>query len=573
MDAVLKEIIEHIKGKQPTKDELGTMKTKICKKHHSKIVPNDIQLLMNAPSEYLPILKNILMTKPVRSLSGVAVVALMTKPWPCPHGACLMCPSVAGMPQSYTGTEPSTRRGVRNAFDAYLMTMSRIEQYVACGHQFDKIELIIQGGTFTSMPVDYQEGFIRDAFGAMNDFSSMFMDDEGGLRIDSVREFFELPGSVKDEERGERLRGKILALKEERVSGSTLAEEQKINDTSSKIKCVGLTIETRADWAKKEHADRMLAQGCTRVEIGIQSVYDDVLERIQRGHGTKENIDAVRLLRDIGFKLNFHYMPGLPGVDKARDLEGMKKLFSDSEYRPDMLKLYPCMVLKDSKLYSEWKEGKFKPLTTLEAAELMAEAKGYVEPYCRVMRVQRDIPPKCIEAGPDKTNLRQDVVSVMKAKGIVCRCIRCREVGRTKDQSEPTVRVMEYEASLGREFFISIENDSSLFGFVRLRFPSQYGLRPEIVLGSALIRELHVYGKSVRIGGAGEEGGGQHHGLGRQLMETAERIALEKGMKKMVVISGVGVRGYYRKLGYELEGDYMVKRLGGQSLIFRDGHN
>ena len=186
------------------------MKTKICKKHHSKIVPNDIQLLMNAPSEDLAILKKILMTKPVRSLSGVAVVALMTKPWPCPHGACLMCPSVEGMPQSYTGTEPSTRRGVRNAFDAYLMTMSRIEQYVACGHQFDKIELIIQGGTFTSMPVEYQDGFIRDAFGAMNDFSSKFVEEAGSLRIDAVREFFELPGSVKDDERGERLRERYL---------------------------------------------------------------------------------------------------------------------------------------------------------------------------------------------------------------------------------------------------------------------------------------------------------------------------------------------------------------------------
>ena len=217
-------------------------------------------------------------------------------------------------------------------------------------------------------------------------------------------------------------------MKEERVAGSTLADEQKINDSISKIKCVGLTIETRADWAKKEHADRMLAQGCTRVEIGIQSVYDDVLSRIQRGHTTRENIEAVRLLRDIGFKLNFHYMPGLPGTDKTRDLEGLKMLFSNPDYRPDMLKLYPCMVLKDSKLYAEWKDGKFKPLTTIEAAELMAEAKGYVEPYCRVMRVQRDIPPKCIEAGPDKTNLRQDVVAVMKARGIVCKCIRCREV-------------------------------------------------------------------------------------------------------------------------------------------------
>lgn len=557
------EVINYIKREQPTKEQVTIYKNKLCKTNRIASVPSDIQILLHGSPQDIPLLTRTLLTKPVRSLSGVSVVALMTKPFPCPHGACTMCPSMVakGIPMSYTGLEPSTRRGIRNQFDAYLMTMSRLEQYAACGHPFDKIEVIIQGGTFTSMPAGYQDQFIRDALGAMNDFSKIFLDEKGIFNLETFKSFFELPGSLQDPDRVGRVKERLLTLKQTRLTTSNLIDEIQYNDLQSHIKCVGLTIETRADWARLAQANRMLIQGCTRVEIGVQSVYDDVLLLIKRGHTVKDNIESIRNLRDMGFKLNFHYMPGLPSVDRARDLLGLKALFSDPNYRPDMLKLYPCMIVKDSELYADYAAGRFKPLTTQEAADLISDFKPFVEPYCRIMRVQRDIPTNATEAGVDKTNLRQYVSNMMISKGLTCRCIRCREVGRTKNFSPISIKIQEYEASYGQEYFISAESDQSLFGFVRLRFPSQYGLREEITPGSALIRELHVFGKAVRIGKPGEDGGGQHHGLGRKLMATAEQIAKEKGIKKMVVISGVGVRGYYRKLEYELDGVYMVKKI------------
>ena len=330
-------------------------------------------------------------------------------------------------------------------------------------------------------------------------------------------------------------------MKEERVAGSTLADEQKINDSINKIKMRRIDHrDTRGLGKERTRGQDARARMHTRRNRYTERVRRRAVKDTKRAHDTREH-RSCRLPTTSGFKLNFHYMPGLPGTDKTRDLEGLKMLFSNPDYRPDMLKLYPCMVQKDSKLYAEWKRWEVQAIDDeIEAAELMAEAKGYVEPYCRVTRVQRDIPPKRIEAGTDKTN-PTGCRGGDEGKGDSVQMYPVQEVGRTKDQSEPTVRVMEYEASLGRETSISIENDSSLFGFCRLRSPSQYGLRPgDHTQGSALIRELHVYGKSVRIGGAGEEGGGQHHGLGRRLMETAEQIALENGMRKMVVISGRG---------------------------------
>ena len=561
MPDLFTELIQFVKEEQPSKEALNLYKNKLCKIRGVAEVPNDIQILLHAPEEDMLLLKKNLLTKPVRSLSGVSVVALMTKPFACPHGACTMCPTMVakGVPMSYTGLEPSTRRGIRNAFDSYLMTMSRLEQYGACGHPFDKIEVIIQGGTFTSMPPAYQDGFIRDAIAAMNDFSRIFLHEDGGLNLEAFKKFFELPGSLYDESRVGRIKERLCALKQSRAVTSTLGEELLTNDLQSRIKCVGLTIETRADWARLPHAHRMLEQGCTRLEIGVQSVFDDVLALIKRGHTVKDNVESIRTLRDLGFKLNFHYMPGLPSVNHEQDLAGLKELFSNPDYRPDMLKLYPCMVVKDSALYADYAAGRFKPLSTEEAADMISDFKPFVEPYCRIMRVQRDIPTNATEAGVDRTNLRQYVAEKMKAKGLRCSCIRCKEIGRTKDYSPPSIKVRSYDASCGKEYFISAENDHSLFGFVRLRFPSHYGLRPEIIPGSALIRELHVYGQAVRIGKPGEPDGGQHHGLGKQLMQRVEEIAQENGMKKIVVISGVGVRGYYRKLGYELEGVYMVK--------------
>jgi len=319
-----------------------------------------------------------------------------------------------------------------------------------------------------------------------------------------------------------------------------------------------LTLETRPDYAKLKHANEMLRLGCTRVELGVQTIYDKALKKIERGHSVEDSIESTRILKDLGLKINYHVMPGLPGITPKQDLEALKKLFTDMKFRPDMLKIYPCMVLKGTKLYKEWKKGKFKPITTDKAAKLIAEFKKYVPEYVRIMRVQRDIPTFMTEAGVDKTNLRQYVEKELKNKGIECRCIRCREIGRQKqDVKDYEIRLIEYDASWGKEFFISAEKNDAIIGFCRLRFPLKQ-LRKEITRWSALIRELHVYGETTKIG---KEGKTQHRGIGKELLKTAEKIAKENNYRKIIVISGIGVRNYYRKLGYKKEGVYMVKSL------------
>ncbi|MBR9690800.1 tRNA uridine(34) 5-carboxymethylaminomethyl modification radical SAM/GNAT enzyme Elp3 [Candidatus Woesearchaeota archaeon] len=550
-----KEIISILKEKKLSKEEIAKLKIKLCKKHKCRKIPTDIQVLLNASVEDLKKLK--LVTKPTRTISGVAVVAIMSQPFECPHGKCMMCPSnvTLGIPQSYTGNEPATMRGLRNKFDSYLQVFNRLEQYVALGQNFEKVELIIMGGTFLSFLDKYKQDFIKYAFKALNDFSDMFFDN-GRFNVIRFREFFELPGDIQDEKRGDRIRKKIKDMK----GKCELFAEQIKNDKKSKVKCVGLTIETRPDFGYLKHGNEMLSLGATRVEIGVQSVYDDVLEKICRGHTVSDSKKSIKELKDLGFKLNFHYMPGLPGVDEKKDLEGMKKLFLDLDFRPDMLKIYPAMVMPKTKLYDEWKAGKFRPITTKKAMKLIKEFKKHIPSYVRVMRVQRDIPTKVIAAGVDKTNLRQ----LIEEEGHECNCIRCREVGhiyakKGKKPKEVEIRVHEYDASDGKEFFISAEDfkQNILVGFARLRFPAQC-LRKEITKDSALVREVHVYGTATSIG---EEGKVQHKGWGRKLLKKAEDVAKKHKKKKVIVISGVGVREYYKKFGYKLEGPYMTKKI------------
>ncbi|MBW2995572.1 tRNA uridine(34) 5-carboxymethylaminomethyl modification radical SAM/GNAT enzyme Elp3, partial [Candidatus Woesearchaeota archaeon] len=284
-------------------------------------------------------------------------------------------------------------------------------------------------------------------------------------------------------------------------------------------------------------------------------VYDSVLKKIERGHTVSDAVDSIKILKDLGFKINLHYMPGLPGLSSKKDFQGMKQLFSNPDYRPDMLKIYPCMVVKGTKLYNLWKKKKFKPLTTTQAAKLISDFKTIVPKYVRIMRVQRDIPSYEIEAGVDRTNLRQYIDEIMKKHGKKCRCIRCREP--KDDLKNEKLHVYEYEASKAKEFFISIENSENIFGFCRLRFPSQ-SIRKEIIEDSALIRELHVYGTAA---GIGRKGIIQHKGLGRKLFNKAEATARKNKKKKIVVISGIGAREYYRKHGYKKQGPYMIKDL------------
>ena len=357
-------------------------------------------------------------------------------------------------------------------------------------------------------------------------------------------------------------------IKTENLTPLSLKQIQKENETAL-IRCVGLTIETKSDFGKLYHGNIMLELGCTRVELGIQSIYDRVLKATNRGNTVADNIESIRILKDLGFKINAHYMPGLPLTTKKMDLKGLRELFENPDYMPDMLKIYPCMVMEGTKLYDDWKAGKFKPLTTKEAAEMIAEAKRDVPKFCRIMRVQRDIPTDATASGVDRTNLRQYVEKICKEKNIHCKCIRCREVGfysKNRDNvkinfDKIKITTTEYKASKGKEFFIEAEDlkNDILIGFVRLRFPSEF-LREEITEKSALIREIHVFSPSLQIGKKSEDSF-QHRGLGKLLMLKAEEIAGQNGKDKMVIISGIGAREYFRKLGYELKGDYMVKTL------------
>src|SRR3989344_1766895 len=560
-ELALRELLEQIKEQGiDSQTKLNSIKREVSRRYKLKNIPTNIEILLSLPEEKLEEYKSILLTKPTRTISGVSPVAIMTAPSRCPHGKCTFCPGGidspwGDVPQSYTGHEPATMRGIRNNYDSYLQVFNRLQQYIVLGQTIDKIEIIIMGGTFPATEKEYQEEFVYGLFKALNDFSALFYDQQGEFKFVEFKQFFHLPGDIYDKGRAEAIKSKLLELKNK--SRLSLEEEQLRNETSF-VRCVALCIETKPDWGFLDHGNEMLRQGCTRVELGIQSVYDEVLTEVHRGHTSADSIRSIQILRDLGFKINFHYMPGLPLTDYARDVAGMRKLFTDPDYKPDMIKLYPCMVAPGTALYYQHKQGKFIPLSTQEAAKMVAEFYEFVPEYCRVQRVQRDVPTKYWEAGVDRTNLRQYTDEKYSVKS---RDIRSREPkGGKINWGKIEIKVQEYAASKGREFFISAEDSENdvLIGFCRLRFPAE-SLRSEITLTSALVRELHVYGTATSIG---EEGVVQHRGWGKKLMQKAEEIALSKGKDKMVVISGVGVKEYYKnKLGYVKEGPYMVKYL------------
>ncbi|MDD5651436.1 MAG: tRNA uridine(34) 5-carboxymethylaminomethyl modification radical SAM/GNAT enzyme Elp3 [Candidatus Nanoarchaeia archaeon] len=538
---------------------LKLIKSRLAKKYNLKKTPSNIELL-----NYLSVKPKEIITKPTRTISGVAPIAIMTKPHKCPHikkgiGPCLMCPGgmnsyFGNVPQSYTGKEPATMRAIRNKYDPYLQVFNRLEQYTLLNQNFDKIEIIIMGGTFPSTPIKYQEEFTTYIFKALNDFSELFFV-KGKFNFIKFKNFFELPGNIKDKNRVKNIHKKLLKLKKK----SNLLKEQLRNE-KAKIRCVALCIETRPDYCNKKEIDEMLKLGCTRVELGVQTIYDDVLTKINRGHSVKETIEATKLLRDSFLKVGYHMIPGLPYSNKEKDIEMFKELFENENFKPDALKIYPCMVLKGTKLYDLWKENKYIPLTTKNAVDLIVKIKKYIPSYCRVMRTQRDIPSYAIESGVDKTNLRQYVQEEMKKQNVKCNCIRCREL-KNQNVNLKNLKIIkrQYNASNGKEIFISAESDNILLGFCRLRIPSN-PYRKEISKNSAGIRELHVYGKSLELKEKNENSV-QHQGIGKQLLKEAEKLAKIKKIKKMFIISGVGVKEYYKKLGYKKDGCYMSKSI------------
>jgi len=468
--------------------------------------------------------------KLTRLLSGVTVVAVMTAPFPCPHGRCAYCPGGPdlGTPQSYYGDEPALMRAMRNNFDPYEQVRDRLNQYLLLGHAPSKVDVIVMGGTFTALPWSYKLWFITNVFEAFNRFP------EPKPRV--------LPS----------------------------LEESHARNETAKIRVIGLTFETRPDWAGKKYTDEMLYLGGTRVEIGVQSIYDDVLRRIERGHTVQDVVKATQTLKDSGFKVVYHIMPGLPGSDLDRDLEMIRELFSNPDFMPDMLKIYPTLVIKGTKLYELWRKGEYSALCEEEVVELISEMYKYIPKWVRVMRIQRDVPAQYIEAGPKKGNLREYVERRALEKNMRIREIRFREVGRAiyKRGIYPKKVVITkeyYEASKGMEVFIAAEDPVSdvLVGLLRLRIPSEEAHRHEIDSRTAIVRELHVYGPQVPVG-YDDPHGWQHKGWGRKLLESAEDIArYEFSARKILVLSGVGAREYYRKLGYFRPSDspYMTKLL------------
>jgi len=466
----------------------------------------------------------------IRAASGIHVVAIMTAPLPCP-GQCIYCfggPEY-GTPKSYLGNEPALMRAIQNNFHPYKQVHNRLDQYVALGHKPTKIELIVMGGTFTSLSPTYQEWFIAQAIQSMNDYPDLQPD-----------------------------------------KNITIQDALKENE-NARVRCIGIVFETRPDYAKEHHIDRMLNLGATRVEIGVQTIYNDVLNLVKRGHTVEESIEATRRLKDAGLKVGYHMMLALPGNDPERDLEAFKTIFSDPRFKPDMIKIYPTLVIEGSELYEWWKRGDYKPYDLTTTVKLIAKILSITPEWVRIMRIQRDVPATIITDGIKKSNLRELAEEELKRMGKKCRCIRCREVGLKQLKeglipSEDNVKLItrKYEASDGIEYFISFEDPitDTLIGFLRLRKPSDKAWRKEIIeTPSAIIRELHVYGIEAPIGERIDISW-QHKGYGKRLLSEAEKIAREElDARKILVISGIGVKPYYRKIGYKDDGPYLSKKL------------
>jgi elongator complex protein 3 len=524
--ALYREIIDSLLSSEKVLDrrEINRIKSKICGMHRASRVPSNADVLQAAIPEELEILQPLMQKRPVRTASGVAVVAVMTEPHKCPHGECAYCPGGpdVGVPQSYTGHEPATMRGLQNDFDSFRQVESRLTQLASIGHSIQKVELIIMGGDWCSKEPDYRESFVKGCFDAMNG-----------------------------------------------VVSNSLEESQKTNE-NAEVRNVGLTFETRPDWVTPESVDEMLRMGATRVEIGVQTLSDEVLERVQRGHLIEQTVQATKMLKDSGLKVCYHMMPGLPGNTPDTDLQDFRTLFTDSRFQPDMLKIYPTLVVKNTKLFEWWEQGIYSPYSDEQVVEIVSSAVSEMPEYVRIQRMQRDIPLHQIEAGLSKGNLRELVHHRMSERGQRNPTIRYREIGhhqmRTGEKvSYDNIELVrrDYKASDGLEIFLSFEERSQdiIFGFLRLRIPSGDAHRPEINQSPcAIIRELRVYGPVVEIGERNPEAW-QHLGLGESMLSQAERIGTEDyEVGRLIVNSGIGVKEYYRSLGYIDSGPYLEKR-------------
>ncbi|XP_012691092.1 elongator complex protein 3 [Clupea harengus] len=525
---VIKQLVEaHEEGKDIN---LNKVKTKTSAKYGLSAQPRLVDIIAAVPPQYRRALVPKLKAKPIRTASGIAVVAVMCKPHRCPHisftgNICVYCPGGPDSDfeystQSYTGYEPTSMRAIRARYDPYLQTRHRVEQLKQLGHSVDKVEFIVMGGTFMALAEEYRDYFIRNLHDALSGHTS-----------------------------------------------NSVAEAVKYSERSN-TKCVGITIETRPDYCLKRHLSDMLGYGCTRLEIGVQSVYEDVARDTNRGHTVRAVCESFHLAKDAGFKVVSHMMPDLPNVGMERDIEQFIEFFENPAFRPDGLKLYPTLVIRGTGLYEMWKTGRYKSYSPSALVDLVARILALVPPWTRVYRVQRDIPMPLVSSGVEHGNLRELALARMKDMGTECRDVRTREVGiqeihhKLRPYQVELIR-RDYVANGGWETFLSYEDPEQdiLIGLLRLRRCSPQSFRAELKGSVSIVRELHVYGSVVPVSSR-DPSKFQHQGFGMMLMEEAERIAREEhGSSKLAVISGVGTRNYYRKMGYELEGPYMVKRL------------
>jgi len=522
-------LIKYFK-KIKSRDDLEVIKRSICKKYQIKTILNaDILkeyriLLANKEIKESSNLEKILRKRSIRTMSGIAPVAVLTKSYPCP-GECAYCPHEKDVPVSYLSNEPAVMRAIRCDYDPYVQVLHRLKALVNNGHEPTKIELIVIGGTWSYLPINYRYWYILNCFKAANDFVK-----QAGANQE-LNFKYKYPKNLS-----------LLKLKQ-------LLKLEQVKNEKAKYKIIGLTLETRPDYISKSELIEMRELGCTRVEIGVQAVDDKVLALNKRGHGVAEIAAATKVLKQFGLKVTYHLMLDLPGVTPKKDLKMFERLFNDERFQPDQIKIYPTVVTQGSLLYKWYQQGKYKPYSDKVLQKLIADCQALVPEYVRIIRLIRDIPSESIIAGNKITNLRQ----VMQQKGVKCNCIRCREA-KDKEVKNYQLNILEYPASGGVEYFLSIDSydKKTLFGFCRLRIDKNSPVAP------ALIRELHVYGELVSVGGREKT---QHRGLGGELIKVAEKIVKEKGVKKISIISGVGVREYYRKKGYKLHNTYLEKNI------------
>lgn len=502
----LKDFFKNIDTKTITNNKLQNLKSEFAKKYNLPKLPltSDITLALNIKKP-----TKTFITKPARTLSGVTIIAVMTKPEECP-GNCMFCPNYKNAPKSYTGFEPAAMRGKLNQYNPYKQIKDRIKQLESTGHPTTKIELIVMGGTFPATSYTYQKNFMIKIYQAITDSKSKDLD---------------------------YLKKKAM---------------------TSKRRLVGLTFETRPDFCDEKIIRRLIDFGATRIEIGVQSTDNKILDYVKRGHGIKETIYATEKMKDSGLKVLYHMMLNLPSSTYKKDLKMFHDIFKNEKYSPDMIKIYPCLVTKYTELEKDYYSGKYVSYSDEKIIKLIADIKEDVPKWVRIMRIQRDIPATKIIAGVKKSNLREYVKKELEKRNKKCNCIRCREPGKNEitEFKNYSIEIIEYKASKGTEYFISAEKNNCLLGFIRLRIPFKPFLE-ELNNKTGIVRELHVYGQATEL----EDKNIQHRGIGKKLLKTAEKIAKENKMKEIAVISGIGVREYYKKQGYYLKGAYMFKEI------------